>query len=278
VGAFDGRCDTYSYYTYKNTSADQTLPGGAPRSTDGYPFLVGDPAYDQYMYNYAQNLAGGDQHQYKNFRRVYNSSISNYDMSDMSNLSNTQGYGTYYVHLRSYTMNWSDPYVTTTRRTYEWYSPQVQHMARKLDNITYLGREDWVIMNYEVGNFSKSLSVTGTEGSGATPQVSLTVNNSGYEARSFKALLLIIDMNLSPSPSAQNGPIPNKNGTVVFPDMGNPYPAIKQTRVLLPGESQTLTWPSGFWTQPNGNDYSIWCSGLGAWGYVVPATNMTAIP
>jgi hypothetical protein len=279
LGAGDGRCDTYSYYTYKNTSADQTLPGGAPRSTDGYPFLVGDPAYDQYMYNYAQNLAGGDQHQYKNFRRVYNSSISNYDMSNMSNLSDTQGYGTYYVHLSSYNLTWSNPSVPTTKITYSWYSPQIQHMARKLDNVAYLGREDWVIMNYEVGNFSKSLSVTGAEVNGSTPQVSITITNNGYEPKSFKALLLIMNMNLSPSPSAKNGPIPNKNGTVVFPDMGNPYPAIKQTKVLLPSESQTLTWPSGFWTKPNDtNDYSIWCSGEGAWGYTVPATGKTAPP
>jgi len=251
-------------YTYQGN-------GSAPAADDGYPLSIND-VMDQYEYKEVDY--GLIDPIYSDYDWEVVSFFENYNVSAETNISACDHDGNYSNGI--YDVYKLDVAKAGAGKSGYWYSPEVHNVVRKLDTTTYYGMEEWGIVAYEVADFTKEgLTVSADNdppNEGDTLTVSINVTNDTGEEQKFNMLLLIMDLNASTPTDGE----PYYNGKTVYPNMSaDPnstwphYDAIKQTSLLQPGDSETVTWNSCY-TIPYNNPnhwYEVWCSGetYGPW-------------
>jgi len=96
--------------------------------------------------------------------------------------------------------------------------------------------------------------------------VSIDITNATDEAKKFNVLCLIMDMDPTMPTGYNAAGGTYQNGEPVYPNFKSPgttwpfFPAIKQTALLNPGQTETVTWASTY-TCGSGQ-WRVWCSGL----------------
>jgi hypothetical protein len=242
-----------NYYTFQQGG---TAPGNAPTPgapDDGYPYAL-PQTWD--VHQFVKPHASGAPAEM----------LSNYDWSvtatptTFNAAANTDPKGAAHAGVGNYT-TWTTYYQkegTATSNVSIRYAPEAHAYVKMLDRNAYVGWEDWIIMDYEVGNYSASNLNAGSQGT--NPSISIDITNNTDEARSFKLLTTINDMVVT----GYSGTY--KNGQTVFPTMSNYssiQSAIHTTQVINPGATSTETWQIA-WTNIS-NNCDLWCAGLFTW-------------
>ena len=236
----------------------------------GYPYTLNE-TWTQHDYIYTDSGAIALRYQ----RWIYNwnwqiasSVTNNYNVSspttcpDVQGFSHDGGAGLYTVYNNSYTFTSGSGLPADPSGPVRWYySPAAHSFVRKFDRAHYFGREDWVIQAYEIEDFGTSNLVVGNKSGNVS--VSIDITNTTDEAKRFNVLCLIMDTN----PANPGTHVAYKNGETVYPNFKSPgtswpfFPAIQQTNLLQPGETQTVTWPTTYNCSGIGGNWTVWCSG-----------------
>ena len=251
-GAMAGNGPAENYYTYQEGSATANAPTpGAP--DDGYPYLLSQ-AWDVHQF-IVPHASGAS-----NLSNDYNWTVTA-NPSSFNAASNTDPLGAAHAGAGTYTA-WTTYYAKSTSATSNVtikYAPEVHGFVKMLDRNAYIGWEDWILLDYEVGNYSASGLSAGSAGS--NPTINVNITNNTDEARSFKLLVLITDMDSDTTYGGQY-----KNGRTVFPAMTSYtsiQSAIHTTAVINPGATSAESW--GITWTDDGSSHDLWCAGLSTW-------------
>jgi len=140
-----------------------------------------------------------------------------------------------------------------------YWNDSVKNYVRLLDLDTYVGREDWGIVDYNA--YSVSATINEFSDSGTGFDINVTITNNEGKACNISVLALIMDMDAVTDDSWSDGE-PYINGETIYPDIADIDSideAIQHTGTLAYGESATLTW-SNVGTSGT-NTYKLWCNG-----------------
>ena len=273
----DGDIPTDVMYGYQ---ADENPPLSTdpPGVHDGYPFVV-DEVWSQSLWLHANGdyvSASGDHEQMKNFIWNVSQNTSGYNpYTSSSNFTTNVLDVDFDVSEVEYHMIYWETYSTSYGQlncdnapagdcggrvdTY-WWNDSVKNWVRRLDGLTYVGWEDWGIVDYESRDVSAVIDTFSDAGSGF--DISVTITNNEATAGDFNILALVLDMDAVTSDSS----LPYFNGRAVFPAMNSLtsiQSAIKTTGTLNPSSSTTVTW-SNVGTSTSGRDYQLWSMGTTA--------------
>jgi azurin len=136
----------------------------------------------------------------------------------------------------------------------------VKNYVRLLDLDTYVGREDWGIVDYNA--YSVSATINEFSDSGTGFDINVTITNNEGKACNISVLALIMDMDAVTDDSWSDGE-PYINGETIYPDIADIDSideAIQHTGTLGAGNSTTLTW-SNVGTSHTDHEYKLWCNG-----------------
>ena len=245
-----------NYYTYQGCGDCGTCDC-APAADDGYPYDTAETV-DAHLYTHSHGtyVAATDRELHHDWDWAVAGTTADYDTSDPTVATEQQGVGVYDVWRTSFT----ESGVGTTSI---WYAPEVHNAVRKTDCTSYLGHEDWLIQTYEVDDFKKENLTLTDYNQGQSLDVSIDVTNTTGEPRRFNLILMVEDLDaVTDDPFNHNHPY--IDGKTVYPDMYNPIVdgAVQQTELLMPGQSQTITW-SNIWTVPaSTNTLQVWVNGV----------------
>ena len=246
----DAPADNFLTYQQGDASANCPTPGSPD---DGYPYAVSQ-TWDthQFIVPYAAAAANLS----KNYDWNVNASPSNFDAAANTDLlgaahagaGNYSAWETYYCNESN-----SADYVRLR------YAPAVHTYVKQIDRNAYIGWEEWIILDYEVGNYSASNLSAGTQGS--NPTISIDITNDTDAPRTFDLLTLVTNMSTNMTYGGDY-----KNGRTVYPTMHN-YSSIQEaihtTQTINPGATVNENW-SIYWTNESG-DCDLWCAGLFTW-------------
>jgi hypothetical protein len=144
--------------------------------------------------------------------------------------------------------------------TQYWYNCSVKNFVRLLDKTTYLGREDWGIVEYETHNLSATINTFSDAGTGFN--INVTITNNEDTAGDFSVLALIMNMDaVTDDPWSDGETYPG--GETVYPDMSSWVSiseAIQYTGNLASGASTYVTW-SDVGTSSGTPEYKLWVTG-----------------
>jgi hypothetical protein len=264
-GIGDGVAPTDHLFSYQDNDvpADDAYP---PGPYDGYPFVVGEGDWKQWRWTLASgdDLPGlGDQEQEKGFRWHVDSLVADYDVDASSEASAATG--VFDVVLIERTNNYFKTYDPTYGQnnsadpdtTQYWYNCSVKNFVRLLDKITYAGREDWGIVEYETRNISASINEFSDAGSGFN--ISVAITNNEDKGGNFSVLALV--MNMSAINSSTGEPYPG--GETIYPNMSSISSineAIEYTGNLASGASTNVTW-TNVGDSSGTPQYKLWVTG-----------------
>jgi hypothetical protein len=273
-GTAAGMSPNFGYYNY----SDAAIGGTELRATDGYPFNLTDAAWMQNVFGNAwpvvaalspQNEAYGGFFKVAGYNASYNVSAvtdqeGNASAYNAAMFMNTSPYSTWYLTAnRTYASNVNFSAVGGLSQW--WYSPQAHNIVRHIDNLSYCGWEDQILLGYEVRDFGKSnLVVTGWGTSSLTVNMTIT-NNMSDSTQNFSVLCCLL--NMSAQTRGHKANVLFKNGECVYPAIHSPtsttwpeFDAIKFTGDLTPGQSKVMTWTIPY--TPATSTWAVWCSGL----------------
>ena len=265
IGEDDGDIPKDILYSYQDDSvpANSSAP---PGPQDGYPFSVGEDDWKQWewIFKDQQYLYHTDTVHERGFRWNVSSTVDDYDVG--ANCEAPAAVGTYDVILLNVTNNYFRTYAEYGDNcsgdgdtTNIWWNDSVKHFVRKLDRITYVGREDWGIVDYETRDVSATINDFSDAGTGF--DINVTVTNNEGSACNFSVLALIFDMDAITDDSWSDGS-PYPGGETVYPDMSSWASisgAIQHTGALGSGNSTVLTWSNV--GSSGTNTYKLWCNG-----------------
>jgi hypothetical protein len=228
--------------------------------------VVGEGDWKQWRWTLASgdDLPGlGDQEQEKGFRWHVDSLVADYDVDASSEASAATG--VFDVVLIERTNNYFKTYDPTYGQnnsadpdtTQYWYNCSVKNFVRLLDKITYAGREDWGIVEYETRNISASINEFSDAGSGFN--ISVAITNNEDKGGNFSVLALV--MNMSAINSSTGEPYPG--GETIYPNMSSISSineAIEYTGNLASGASTNVTW-TNVGDSSGTPQYKLWVTG-----------------
>ena len=246
-----------NYFTYQQGTVAPGSPPTPGAPDDGYPYAPSQ-AWDAHQF--IKPWAAGAPAEFIN---DYNWSV-NASPSTFNAAANTDPKGAAHAGVGNYTAWTTYNYKegAAASNVSIRYAPEAHAYVKMAERNAYIGWEDWIIMDYEVGNYSASSLSAGFQRS--SPTISVNISNNTDKARSFKLLTLITNMDATLSVSGGSGNY--KNGQTVFPTMSNYssiQSAIHTTQVINPGATVTETW-SFYWANLSAN-CDLWCAGLYSW-------------
>jgi hypothetical protein len=262
LGMGDGDIPTHQLFSYRDSAKPATTMQ-APNTNDGYPFILAETDWPQWLWqdSIGTYIGQADIEMQKGYLWHVSSFNTGYNVANASTPAATGTFDvTYLWATNTYLQSFSSGSVTGGVKTPDadklhiWYSEEVH---------SYFGYENWGLVNYESKDFGKS-GFTVTDKTGAM-DVSITITNILDYATSFNILLLIMDTNAATSaPTSCTGSnnAVYLNGKTVFPDVhtiASINSAIKNTGTLNPGASTTLTWTNIYTS--DGGTYKVWCGG-----------------
>lgn len=267
-GSADGDIPTDYLYSYQddNIPAEDAYP---PGPDDGYPFVVGEDDWRQWEWGFADgtNLPTfGDQEHEKGYRWHVDSTVAGYDVD--ANCEAVNATGTFDVVVVNQTNNYFRTYGSYGQNnsadsdtTQYWYNCSVKNFVRKLDRLTYVGREDWGIVEYETRNISATINDFSDAGSGF--DINVTITNNEDKSGNFSVLALIMNMSAVTDEGWSDGE-PYPGGETIYPnvsDISSINQAIKYTGNLASGASTYVTW--GNVGDSSGTpQYKLWVTGV----------------
>ena len=271
AGGFgDGDIPTDYLYSYQHDSIppEESYPPGAD---DGYPFVDGEDDWKQWVWGDASgdNILLDDQEQEKGYNWEVDSPIASYNVDanceapaatgvfDVIPVNRTNTY--FLTHDIDYGQN-NSPDSDTTQY---WYNCSVKNFVRLLDKITYEGREDWGIVNYEARNLSASVNEFSDAGTGF--DINVTITNNEDTAGNFSVLVLIMDMDAVTDDTWSDGET-YPGGETVYPNMSDwtsISEAIQYTGNLGSGSNTQVTW-SDVGDSSGTPEYKLWVTGATA--------------
>ena len=274
MGMGDGDIPTDQMFSYQDAAVPATTMH-APGANDGYPFIVSESNWPQWLWQDALgslylSSAPNDVEQEKGYLWHVQSFNISYNVASATTPAATGIFDvTYLWETNNYWKTYDAGPAKGGVRTPDadkmeiWYSEEVHNFVRKLDKLNYFGQEEWGIVKYESKDFGRS-GFNVSDKTGAI-DVTITITNILDYATSFNISLLIMDTNaLTSAPTSCTGSnhADYLNGKTVFPDMhtiASINSAIKNTGTLNPGANITLTWTNIYTS--DGGTYKVWCAG-----------------
>ena len=275
TGMGDGDMPTDQYYSYQDSAKPATTMH-APGVNDGYPFIVGESDWPQWMWRDVHSLylmGGGpttnhDIEMQMGYLWHVAGLNTGYDVADPNKPAATGTFNVTDIQVtNTYIQSYSNAQVTggvktpSTNKIEMWYSPAVHNFVRKVDAINYHGYEDWGIVKYESKDFGTSnLSVTSQDG---MIYVGITITNTLDYATDFNILCLVKNTHGITAACTQGNHDAYPDGKTVFPDVSSIdsiNSAIRNTGTLAPGASRRVAWSGIYYTQ--GSGWVVECGGL----------------
>jgi hypothetical protein len=266
-GLGDGDIPTHVVYGYGEDYINPPpTDSSAPTADDGYPFTVGK-VINMSMWTYANGdclTVTGNHEQLKNFQweaiqttthnpstgsdwitgtHVMDKTFDVMKLEEVTNFFTTYG-------------GYGQPNTPDSDTTEMWWNDSAKNFVRMIDRLSYVGYEDWGIIDYNAYNVSATVNTFSDAGTGFN--INVTIVNNECSTVNISVLALIMDMDVT-SPDCS---LPYPGGRTDYPDM-HTWASIAeaiQYVVLDPGESTYVTW-SNVGSSSTTNTYKLWCMG-----------------